>query len=145
MILTWQHKKVQLGFHYRWLLLQATAAVTLNVVSVVQQQTTTQYTTQTFPSVEKISINIQACFQIYYKTQYLQTVYKFLYCEQKLPWIEYGYNHKWVNEWLLFKAKWAIFQPYYSEYKLYFDEMMIMSTLSQINTPSCLWFNHTRS
>ena len=33
-----------------------------------------------------------------------------------------------VGEWLLFKDKWAIFQPYHGEDKLHIDEM-IMSAL----------------
>jgi hypothetical protein len=33
------------------------------------------------------------------------------------------------KSWLLFNAKWTIFQPYYIERKLHFDDMMIMFTL----------------
>ena len=36
---------------------------------------------------------------------------------------------KWETEWLLFNAKWAIFQLYYGENKFDLNEMMIMSTL----------------
>ena len=34
-----------------------------------------------------------------------------------------------MSEWLLFNAKWAIFQIYNGENKLYFNEIMIMSPL----------------
>jgi hypothetical protein len=43
-------------------------------------------------------------------------------------------SNEWVNEWLLFNAKWAIFQPNHDENMLHFDEMtMMMSTLYYTN------------
>jgi hypothetical protein len=36
---------------------------------------------------------------------------------------------KWVSEWLLFKAKSAIFQLYHGENKLIVNEMMMSSAL----------------
>jgi hypothetical protein len=36
---------------------------------------------------------------------------------------------KWVSEWLLFNANSAIFQLYYGENKLIFNEMMMRSSL----------------
>jgi hypothetical protein len=32
-----------------------------------------------------------------------------------------------MSEWMLFNTKWALFQLYHGENKLYFDEMMMMS------------------
>jgi hypothetical protein len=36
-----------------------------------------------------------------------------------------------VSEWLLFNAKWAIFQPYYGENKLHFDDDDVRFVLDQ--------------
>jgi hypothetical protein len=43
----------------------------------------------------------------------------------------YKFNYHTVTTtlWLLFNTKWAIYQPYHGKSKLYFDEMMMMSTL----------------
>jgi hypothetical protein len=38
-------------------------------------------------------------------------------------------RYDWVNEWLLFDAKQAIFQLYHDENKNNFNEMMMMSAL----------------
>ena len=38
-------------------------------------------------------------------------------------------NYSWMSEWLLFNAKWAIFQLYHGENKLLVHSMIMMYTL----------------
>jgi hypothetical protein len=44
-----------------------------------------------------------------------------------------------VSEWLLFNANSAIFQLYHGENKLFFNEMMMRSTLYWTNTPTWIF------
>ena len=46
---------------------------------------------------------------------------------------------EWVSEWLLFNVSSAIFQLYYGENKLIFNEMMMRSALFQTNTLSWIF------
>ena len=48
-------------------------------------------------------------------------------------------HRKWVSEWLLFNANSVIFQLYYGENKLIFNEMMMTPALYQINMLSWIF------
>ena len=43
-----------------------------------------------------------------------------------------------VNEWLLFNAKWLIFQLYHDQNKLILNEMIMMYALYKTNRRSCI-------